>query len=112
MGFSASPWGANFSTRMVADGGPFNMQCPSCRAVYSNGLSLCPRCKTPAPKASPEAETTTVATPQRAIQDSVQAPTAEAVDESSHGAPQAPSTLIEFPGVSRVSRPQWRKELS
>ncbi|HWT02992.1 MAG TPA: RDD family protein [Pyrinomonadaceae bacterium] len=27
-------------------------------------------------------------------------------------ATQASSTLIEFPGVSRASRPQWRKELS
>ncbi|HYJ45513.1 MAG TPA: RDD family protein [Pyrinomonadaceae bacterium] len=36
----------------------------------------------------------------------------EAADEASPTAAQATSTLLEFPGVSRVSRPQWRKELS
>ncbi|HJU52913.1 MAG TPA: hypothetical protein VJ715_00005, partial [Pyrinomonadaceae bacterium] len=33
-------------------------------------------------------------------------------DEPKAVAAQARTTLIEFPGVSRASRPQWRKELS
>lgn len=88
------------------------MQCPSCRAVYSNGLSMCPRCQTPASKSSSESETKTVARAETEIQDSIKAAQLETTDEISSVTAPATSTLIEFPGVSRVSRPQWRKELS
>lgn len=94
------------------------MQCPSCRAVYSNGLSLCPRCNTPAAKSSSEtesalpleqsAETVAHVVETSAIEATVS--TAEAAPEAEKAAPPA-STLIEFPGVSR-NKPQWRKELS
>jgi uncharacterized RDD family membrane protein YckC len=88
------------------------MQCPSCRAVYSNGLSKCPRCKTPASKPAIESETKTVVTAETEAQDSIKAAVPVATDDASVMTAPATSTLIEFPGVSRVSRPQWRKELS
>lgn len=92
------------------------MQCPSCRAVYSNGLSLCPRCKIPASKPSAETETETKVT----TTDSASAPLSVIVEadercDSSAAVATAPatsSTLIEFPGTTRASRPQWRKDLS
>lgn len=91
------------------------MQCPSCRAVYSNGLDLCPRCKTPAEKSPADAITEPITTSQEsdALSSAANVSVAEETDASP--APptvQASSTLIEFPGVSRASRPQWRKELS
>ncbi|HEY0378782.1 MAG TPA: RDD family protein [Pyrinomonadaceae bacterium] len=90
------------------------MQCSSCRAVYSNGLDICPRCKTPASKASPETLAEPVITPPESITAEPQTSAAEeqAADEPRVAAAQASSTLIEFPGVSRASRPQWRKDLS
>src|SRR5881227_319757 len=85
------------------------MQCPSCRAVYSNGLSMCPRCKTPASKPANESETKTVV---RETKESIKAAVSAATDDATVVNAPTTSTLIEFPGVSRVSRPQWRKELS
>ncbi|MDQ3817791.1 MAG: hypothetical protein M3362_08880, partial [Acidobacteriota bacterium] len=87
------------------------MQCPSCRAVYSNGLSSCPRCKTPASKPSPESETRIIINTGEGAPASAKADPAQAAEEEPSRAP-ATSTLIEFPGVSRAQRPQWRKELS
>lgn len=92
------------------------MQCPSCRAVYSNGLEVCPRCKTPASKSPTE----TITEPNLTSQESIALSASSAgvsVGEEIEASParataQASSTLIEFPGVSRASRPQWRKELS
>src|SRR5918911_1927564 len=86
------------------------MQCPSCRAVYSNGLSLCPRCKTPASNPSSESETKIVETTPEDIQAATAA--AENAEAPAPVIASTNSTLIEFPGVSRLSRPQWRKELS
>src|SRR5436853_4604526 len=88
------------------------MQCPSCRAVYSNGLSMCPRCKTPASKPSNESETKTVVRAETETQESIKAAVSAATDDATVVNAPVTSTLIEFPGVSRVSRPQWRKELS
>lgn len=89
------------------------MQCSSCRAVYSNGLDSCPRCKTQASKTSPETSSEPVVTSQESASHAAPPPAAEeeAVAAPSAAAPQPSSTLIEFPGVSRA-RPQWRKELS
>ena len=89
------------------------MQCPSCRAVYSNGLDLCPRCKTPALKSSTEI----AAEPGINSQGSNTSPTSDSIIEeteaiTSRTTVQGSSTLLEFPGVSRASRPQWRKDLS
>lgn len=78
------------------------MQCPACRAVYSNGLDICPRCKTPA--YTPAIETDS-ATPDVAVA------TSASVEASKTVQSEAPaSTLIEFPGAR--SMPQWRKQLS
>jgi uncharacterized RDD family membrane protein YckC len=91
------------------------MQCPSCRAVYSNGLDLCPRCKTPALKIPTETITEPIVTSEESLATSSSA-NVSAIEETealpARAAAQASSTLIEFPGVSRASRPQWRKELS
>ncbi|HEX8844781.1 MAG TPA: RDD family protein [Pyrinomonadaceae bacterium] len=88
------------------------MQCSSCRAVYSNGLSICPRCKTPASKPSIESETKITETEREVLQNPADALATNQAGEPSALAAQASSTLIEFPGVSRLSRPQWRKDLS
>lgn len=113
------------------------MQCPACRVVYSNSLELCPRCKTPAasvPEPTPRrieaASASPVASsPQPPLQISAAAEQstdrkAEAEDSSiatrvqkeskaaSVNIKTAASTLIEFPGSGRASRPQWRKDLT
>jgi uncharacterized RDD family membrane protein YckC len=83
------------------------MQCPACRAVYSNGLENCPRCKTPAQASVPDVKTelsasnsdTATTTTSATIETDV---TAQATTSA--------STLIEFPGAR--SMPQWRKQLS
>jgi uncharacterized RDD family membrane protein YckC len=96
------------------------MQCSSCRAVYSNGLETCPRCKTPA-----ATHTTTSSAPEAIIEgrdseektDAATATASTVSDEMATAAADtvaAPvvSTLIEFPGAGRAARPQWRKQLS
>jgi uncharacterized RDD family membrane protein YckC len=80
------------------------MQCPACRAVYSNGLDLCPRCKTPA--SAPE--TNIKPEPSASIETAVPSGTVDAAHTGQ--ATASASTLIEFPGAR--SRPQWRKQLS
>jgi uncharacterized RDD family membrane protein YckC len=91
------------------------MQCPSCRAVYSNGLEICPRCKTPASTSSRGLETG----PKGSRQEEERGFAADLVDEEALGdaatveaAAPVVSTLIEFPGAGRSARPQWRKQLS
>lgn len=92
------------------------MQCSSCRAVYSNGLSLCPRCKTPASKPAAETETKieTQATARENTLSALEIEEAEVNDSVPEVVTaQNTSTLIEFPGTARATaRPQWRKELS
>jgi uncharacterized RDD family membrane protein YckC len=81
------------------------MQCPACRAVYSNGLDNCPRCKTPATVTVPDIKAELYPSPDQA--------TATASVDAGKGAQAASagaSTLIEFPGAR--SMPQWRKQLS
>lgn len=80
------------------------MQCPACRAVYSNGLDQCPRCKTPASVAAPIIMTELSAPPDaEALSTMVDAAQTEQATASV-------STLIEFPGARAT--PQWRKQLS
>jgi uncharacterized RDD family membrane protein YckC len=81
------------------------MQCPSCGAHYKKRTLKCPECgafrnkNSAATSREPEFEQVAAITkapspkPRQKIQ-----------------AKQTPS-LIEFPGVSKSSRPQWRKEL-
>ena len=83
------------------------MQCPACRAVYSNGLELCPRCKTPASNSptEPEVSSSTELVPETAP------PVSTEAERKSEPIPAVTaSTLIEFPGAR--SMPQWRKQLS
>lgn len=87
------------------------MQCPACRAVYSNGLDTCPRCKTPASTSS-DSETRTVAGTEESGPSSSSAAAGMAENSPSPAVVTQTSTLIEFPGTARASRPQWRKELS
>lgn len=81
------------------------MQCPACRAVYSNGLDLCPRCKTPASDSIPVIKTELSATQDIAPASSDTIDAAKAEQATVGG-----STLIEFPGTRAT--PQWRKQLS
>ncbi|HVG32544.1 MAG TPA: RDD family protein [Pyrinomonadaceae bacterium] len=93
------------------------MQCSSCRAVYSNGLETCPRCKTPA------ATNTSSSAPEAIAEgrDSEEKTEAAVATANTNGDEMAAaetvtapvvSTLIEFPGAGRAPRPQWRKQLS
>lgn len=80
------------------------MQCPACRAVYSNGLDQCPRCKTPASNSAPIIKTELSASPDAET-------TSTVVDAArTEQATAGVSTLIEFPGTRAT--PQWRKQLS
>lgn len=90
------------------------MQCSSCRAVYSNGLDICPRCKTQASKPSAEPSSDALAEPSTETTAGIeQLEGVQAAVSSTAAANEAApvSTLIEFPGVSR-NKPQWRKDLS
>ncbi len=89
------------------------MQCPSCRAVFSNGLEICPRCKTPALTSSavPAAQPSV----SHGQEETMGAPAFVAEESNGETAVVATtattvSTLIEFPGSGK--RPQWRKQLS
>lgn len=101
------------------------MQCSACRAVYSNGLENCPRCKAPAAKIShtKESDSSPVAkfTEENSLQSTAVAKNsmitdnlkdAETNEAVAHSPSPPVSTLIEFPGVARASLPQWRKDLS
>jgi len=94
------------------------MQCSSCRAVYSNGLETCPRCKTPAATNTQSSAPEAIAE-GRDSEDKTDAAVAAASTGSDEmitaaDTAEAPvvSTLIEFPGAGRAARPQWRKQLS
>lgn len=91
-------------------GGSRLMQCQSCRAVYSDGLELCPRCSTPAIKKQSDSE-------KSAPKSSKKEPNLMANEGTSCESPKekstsASSTLIEFPGAGRSQQPPWRKELN
>jgi uncharacterized RDD family membrane protein YckC len=97
------------------------MQCSACRAVYSNGLDVCPRCKNGAasPASSSRADESVPTPPQanaaltnaQAMEENNNVPSAATTTTAAAIAPPV-STLIEFPGAGRGSLPQWRKELS
>lgn len=75
------------------------MQCPSCGALQEIGVEQCPVCEA-------------VSNANETLSGSLDM--AETPAAASNGAHNHPSNskLIEFPGVSRSSVPQWRKELS
>jgi uncharacterized RDD family membrane protein YckC len=75
------------------------MQCPSCGALQEIGVEQCLVCE-----AFSNANETISGSPNMA----------ETLTGASNGEQNHPSTskLIEFPGVSRSSVPQWRKDLS
>jgi uncharacterized RDD family membrane protein YckC len=97
------------------------MQCSACRAVFSNGLDVCPRCKNGvASSASSSRADESVNTPSQAnaaptnaqvMEETGNVPSAATTTAAATTAPPV-STLIEFPGAGRGSLPQWRKELS
>lgn len=84
------------------------MQCPACRAVFSNALDICPRCQTPASKSHAQPE---VQTAQTVKESATVAPEETAAETVKQKVATTGSTLIEFPGAGRA-RPQWRKDLS
>ena len=86
------------------------MQCVACRAVYSNTLDACPRCRRPASSASPAREKRSRVAPRKETKTSASTDGHGEVRATAHA--PAVSTLIEFPGSVRAARPQWRKELS
>ena len=90
------------------------MQCPSCRAVYSNGLEICPRCKTPASTNPPLPEPQANGSRPEERSAAADPLAEEAQTDASTVESKAPvvSTLIEFPGAGRAARPVWRKQLS
>jgi hypothetical protein len=74
------------------------MQCPSCGALQEVGVEQCPVCGAFSNTKTPSGN----------------ADLAEIAAAASNGnqIPPSHSKLIEFPGVSRSSVPQWRKDLS
>lgn len=91
------------------------MQCASCLAVYDSPDEDCPTCRSTlvnhiaeqnVPQSPGERFMNTSTCPETGTTD---APPNEFVDAP---AAAATSTLIEFPGGGRTTRPQWRKELS
>lgn len=85
------------------------MQCPTCNVVYSNGLDVCPRCKTAAPQVSMSEEITdteNTATNGLFIKDENEQVTDKQIETASK-----PSRLLKFPGKKRHEMPAWRKEL-
>src|SRR5256885_11608305 len=94
------------------------MQCSACRAVFSNSFDICPRCQTSAAKSAPKPEPRSTR-PLRheevaqAQPVTVETATVELAESSAVvAATPKTSTLIEFPGTARASRPQWRKDFS
>ncbi len=75
------------------------MQCPSCGALQEIAVEQCPECED-------------VSNSNKSLSGSHHL--AETSTAASKGDPNHPSNskLIEFPGVSRSSLPQWRKDLS
>lgn len=75
------------------------MQCPSCGALQEIRVGQCPVCED-------------FSNPNKSLSGSLHL--AETTTAASNGEPNHPSNskLIEFPGVSRSSVPQWRKVLS
>lgn len=91
-------------------GGSRLMQCPSCRAVYSDGLDLCPRCGTPAIKRPSVSEKSVSKSPQK--EPNLMGSEATGSETPEKKSKATPSTLIEFPGAGRSAQPPWRKELN
>ena len=91
-------------------GGSRYMQCRSCRAVYSDGLDLCPRCHRPAVSVQSVSEKSVAIPPKKEsilmVNEVADCETPQKKSKS------APSTLLEFPGAGRAAQPPWRKELS
>lgn len=86
------------------------MQCPTCRAIYSNGLDVCPRCKTPAHEvyvSEAVSDLPIMETDNGAITENE---SKQMIEQQSETKSQT-STLIKFPGKKRQEMPEWRKEL-
>jgi uncharacterized RDD family membrane protein YckC len=77
------------------------MQCPSCGALQEVGVEQCPVCDALSNPRSNETQLGSLGRAERA------APALKVSRDH-----PSTSKLIEFPGVSRSSLPQWRKELS
>jgi uncharacterized RDD family membrane protein YckC len=83
----------------------FAMRCPSCGAIDGKGSEKCAECG---------ADTMNEAPTPEAKSQSFEPAKAEKVTKPKAGKKKRAkraSSLIEFPGVSRSSVPQWRKEL-
>lgn len=96
------------------------MQCSACRAVFSNGLDICPRCKTSLPQAMDKEMTDTlfeeIEAARAPLKDQAVLSAEAPITAASEPAPEEvvqPSRLVEFPGATRTANhPQWRKDLS
>lgn len=88
------------------------MQCVACRAVYSNALDACPRCKklkTPALVAPEMEQSTGITHAEVKVVPSIDSVGDVPAVQTSVEA----STLIAFPRAGRsAAHPPWRKELS
>jgi uncharacterized RDD family membrane protein YckC len=83
------------------------MRCPSCGAFYKDVLEVCAECGPLAINEMSMADSISISSPHSSDQ------SGEVMDPAgSSGQPKQSSVLIEFPGASRSSVPQWRKELS
>ena len=83
------------------------MRCPACGARYKNAAVRCPECGAlqPEPSVEPSAQI-------QSNQVDIMKETAPPKTTLTHQpAATRTTSLIEFPGVSRSSIPEWRKEL-
>jgi uncharacterized RDD family membrane protein YckC len=83
------------------------MRCPSCGAFYKDVLEVCAECGPLAINEMSMADSNSISSTHSSDQ------SREVMDlAGSSEQPKQSSVLIEFPGASRSSVPQWRKELS
>lgn len=81
-------------------------QCADCLAVYDDASADCPVCQAADEAGGPRR------IPFDAEESDMNISTRQEQTAPPPAAPEAASTLIEFPVAGRTPRPQWRKELS
>lgn len=88
------------------------MQCPSCRTVLDHGNDSCPLCENQKSKTSIEAKMNPTSPEGFFHRLPREVTSNDEIPRTGNELNRKRSTLIEFPGTNRSSKPQWRQELS
>lgn len=83
------------------------MRCPSCGARYDNPSVRCPECGALQNEVSENSSASASSGPANNVKET---PSTKTITRKP-SPPKRTRSLIEFPGVNRNARPQWRKEL-